>query len=204
MKKVFFLVPLLCMALICAAAPPAVQATELISNLPGNDASQSAALSDLRNKGMGFTMPAEQYNLDAATLRLETFGANTVPIVEIWSDVAGNPGAPLVTLINPVLASSGIASYDFIPPGTFVLEASTTYWVVAYGQAGATAYDWVASSPGVTPTGLATHAGAKFDTNGPPPTTNSSILCSYAVSGTTGPISVEPEGWGSIKAKYRD
>jgi len=204
MKKTIFLVPLLCVALVCAAVIPSAQATELISNLDGNDGSQSAALSELRNKGMGFTMPGEQYRLDSATLRLATSGPNTVPIVEIWNDVGGVPGAPLVTLINPTFAASGIANYDFIPPGNFDLSPNTTYWLVAYGQAGADPYDWKASSPSVTPTGLATHAGAKFDTNGAPPTTNSSILCSYAVNGTTGPVSVDSESWGSIKVKYRD
>ena len=204
MKKMFFLLPLLCALLVGPAVTPGVQATELISNLPGNDATQSADLDELRNKGMGFTMPGDQYQLDSVTLRLETFGANVAPIVEIWSDASGNPGAPLVTLVNPVFAASGIGNYDFIPPGTFMLAANTTYWIVAYGQAGADRYDWKASSPSQTPTGLATHAGARFDTDGPPPTTNSSIICSYALNGTTGPVAVDRESWGTIKAKYRD
>jgi hypothetical protein len=204
MKKTIFLLPLLFAALVSAAVAPVARADELISNLDGNDASQSAGLNDLRNKGMGFTMPATEYTLESATLRLATFGPNTNPIVEIWDDVGGNPGTPLVTLINPVFASSGIANYDFIPPGTFTLEANTTYWLVAYGPVGADAYDWKASSPAVTPTGIATHAGAKFDTNGAPPTTNSSIICSYAVNGSTGPVSVDSDSWGSIKAQYRD
>ena len=76
MKKTILLLPLLCLALAWPAVTPSVQATELISNLPGNDASQSADLDNLRNKGMGFTMPATDYNLDNVTLRLETFGPN--------------------------------------------------------------------------------------------------------------------------------
>ncbi|MBZ0269700.1 hypothetical protein K8I85_16230 [bacterium] len=204
MKKRIFWVPALCAALVYASFASGAQADELISNLDGNDGSQSADLDELRNKGMGFTMPGAQYSLDNVTLRLETFGANVAPIVEIWDDVGGNPGAPLVTLVNPVFAASGIANYDFIPPGSFNLSANTTYWVVAYGVAGADRYDWKASSPAVTPTGIATHAGAKFDTNGAPPTNNSSIICSYAVNGTTGPVSVDSESWGSIKAKYHD
>jgi len=204
MKKTILLLPLLCLALAWPAVTPSVQATELISNLPGNDASQSADLDNLRNKGMGFTMPATDYNLDNVTLRLETFGPNIAAHVEIWNDVAGNPGAPLVALINPVFAASGIADYVFIPPGNFTLSANTTYWIVAYGEATADRYDWKASSPAQIPTGLATHAGAKFDTNGAPPTTNSSIICSYSVNGSTGPVAVDAVSWGTIKAKYRD
>jgi hypothetical protein len=204
MKKTILLAPWLSMVLVWAVVTPNAQAIELISNLPGNDASQSADLDELRNKGMGFTMPGTQYTLDNVSLRLETFGANVAPIVEIWDDVAGNPGAPLVTLVNPVFAASGIANYDFTPPGTFTLSANTTYWIVAYGQAGAARYDWKASSPAQIPTGLATHAGAKFDTNGAPPTTNSSIICSYALNGSTGPISVDAETWSSVKARYRE
>lgn len=204
MRMTHFLVPLLCVALAWAVAAPGAQADELISNLDGNDASQSADLDELRNKGMGFTMPGAQYNLDTVTLRLQTFGPNVAPIVEIWDDQGGNPGARLVTLINPVFAASGIANYDFIPPGTFVLAPNTTYWIVAYGAAGADRYDWKASSPAQTPTGLATHAGSRFDTNGAPPTNNSSIICSYAVNGSTGPVSVDSETWATIKAKYRD
>ena len=204
MKKTIFLMPLLCVALVCAAVTSSAQAVELISNLDGNDGSQSADLDELRNKGMGFTMPGEEYHLDSATLRLETFGPNVSPIVEIWNDVSGVPGAPLVTLINPTFAASGIANYDFIPPGAFILSPNTTYWLVAHGHAGADRYDWKANSPGVVPTGFATHVGAMWDADGAPPTNNSSILCSYALNGTTGTISVDSESWGSIKAKYRD
>lgn len=202
MKKTILMVSCLVMSMALAVSS-SVLADELISNLPGNDGSQSADLDELRNKGMGFTMPASQYNLENVVLRLETFGPNVAPIVEIWSDVGGQPGAPLVTLVNPVFAASGIADYAFIPPGTFVLQAATTYWIVAYGQAGADRYDWKASSPAQIPSGLATHAGARFDSNGAPPTTTSSIICSYALNGTTGPVSVEQESWSTIKAAYR-
>jgi hypothetical protein len=175
--------------LACLAAQPLRAQTVLISNLPGNDASQSADLDELRNKGMGFTMPAgPNYILNHVTLRLETFGA-VQPIVELWTNVGGVPGAPIETLTNPTFNPSGIASYDFTSPsGTTILTAGTGYWIVAYGVAGAAQYDWKASSPAQTPTGLATHLGSLFDTNGPPPTTNSTIICSYSVTGTQVPV----------------
>ena len=172
----------------CLVAQPLLAQTTLISNLPGNDATQSADLDELRNKGMGFTMPAGQdYLLDYVTLRLETFGAGVAPIVELWTSVGGLPGSPIETLTNPAFAASGIAEYDFTSSGS-TLTAGASYWVVAYGVAGAAIYNWKASSPAQTPTGIATHLGALFDTNGPPPTTTSSIVCSFSVTGTLVPV----------------
>jgi hypothetical protein len=46
--------------------------------------------------------------------------------------------------------------------------------------------------------------GALFDTNGVPPTSTSSIICSYALNGTTGPVSVETTSWGQLKALYHE
>ena len=174
--------------LACLTAQPLQAQTTLISNLDGNDATQSADLDELRVKGMGFTMPAgDDYFLQYATLRLETFGAGVAPIVELWTSVGGLPGAPIETLTNPTFASSGIANYDFTSSGT-TLTAGESYWLVAYGVAGADRYDWKASSPAQTPTGLAIHLGALFDADGPPPTTTSSILCSYSVSAIIVPV----------------
>jgi hypothetical protein len=175
--------------LACLAAEPLRAQTVLISNLPGNDGTQSADLDELRNKGMGFTMPAgPNYILNHVTLRLATFGA-VQPRVELWSNVAGLPGAMIEVLTNPTFNPSGIANYDFTSPsGTTILNAGTGYWIVAYGVAGAAQYDWKASSPAQNPTGLATHLGSLFDTNGPPPTTNSAIICSYSVTGTQVPV----------------
>jgi uncharacterized repeat protein (TIGR01451 family) len=169
--------------LACLVAQPLVAQTTLISNLDGNDGTQSAGLSTTRNKGMGFTMPAGQdYTLDFITLRLETSGVTT-PVVQIWTNVSGLPGTVIETLANPTLATSGIANYDFTSSGT-VLAAGTSYWIVAYATAASAAYDWKASSPAQIPTGIATHLGALFDTNGPPPTSTSSIICSYSITGS--------------------
>jgi hypothetical protein len=176
------------LVLAVLAAQPLLAQTTLISNLPGNDATQSADLNSTRNKGMGFTMPAGlDYTLDYVTLRLETTAAGSTPIVEIWTNAGGVPGAMIETLTSPVLPPSGIAEYDFTSAGT-TLVAGTSYWIVAYGPAGVPGYNWKASSPSQTPTGLATHLGATFDTNGPPPTSPSSILCSYSVTATLVPV----------------
>lgn len=173
--------------LVCQ--PAAAQVT-LISNLDGDDGSQSANLNDTRNKGMGFTMPAgDDYVLDHVTLRLET-AVGIAPIVEIWTNAGGVPGSSIETLTNPTFAPSGIANYDFASSG-ITLTAGESYWIVAYGPVGVTGYAWKASSPPQIPTGLANHLGATFDTNGPPPTTTSSIICSYSVTATVVPVELQ-------------
>lgn len=171
----------------CLVAHPLLAQVTLISNLDGNDGTQAADLDELRNKGMGFTLPAGQdYMLQHVTLRLETFGA-VAPVVELWTDVGGAPGASIETLVNPTFAASGISNYNFTSAGT-TLTAGQSYWVVAYGVAGAAQYNWKASSPAQTPTGIASHLGTRFDTNGPPPTGASTILCSYSVTAQLVPV----------------
>ncbi|MEX1312371.1 MAG: choice-of-anchor R domain-containing protein [Candidatus Sulfomarinibacteraceae bacterium] len=178
-------------AVVCLLAPPLMAQTTLISNLPGNDATQSAGLSDLRVKGMGFTMPAgDDYILDHVTLRLETNGAVPAPIIELWTNSGGQLGSLVETLTNPTLAASGIAEYDFASAGA-TLTAGAGYWIVAYGPAGAPTYSWKASSPAQVPTGLATHLGALWGTSGPPPTSTSSIVCSYSVTATLVPVELQ-------------
>ena len=176
---------------VCLIAPPAYAQTVLISNLPGNDGTQSAALSDLRVKAMGFTMPAgDDYTLDHVTLRLDTVGAGTSPIVELWTNSGGQLGTLVETLANPTFTTAGIVEYDFTSSGS-TLTAGAGYWILAYGVAGAPGYDWKANSPAQTPTGVATHLGALFGTSGPPPTGSSSILCSYSVTATMVPVELQ-------------
>ena len=169
-----------CVLIACGGA---ANADVIISNLDGNDGSQTADINALRCKGMGFYMPAgDDYILDSAVLRLETFGSDIRPIIEIWSDAGGNASAPLTRLNNPSFAASGIANYEFTADAGFVLSADTHYWVVAYGEDGADRVDWKASSPSVIPTGYAVHDRATFGTSGPPPVNTSSIVVSYALN----------------------
>lgn len=177
--------------LVMSMAAPVAAQTVLISNLPGNDGTQSAGLDDLRTKAMGFTMPAGQdYTLQYVTLRLETAAAGATPIVELWTNSGGQLGALIETLTSPPLAASGIAEYDFTSAGS-ILTGGESYWILAYGPAGVTDYDWKASSPAELPTGIASHLGALFGTAGPPPTGTSSIICSYSVTGTLVPVELQ-------------
>jgi hypothetical protein len=177
--------------LALSMAAPVMAQTVLISNLPGNDGTQSFNVNDLRTKAMGFTMPAGQdYTLDYATLRLETTGAGSIAIVELWTDSGGQLGTLIETLTSPTLAASGIAEYDFTSSGS-TLTGGNSYWILAYGPAGTPGYNWKASSPAQIPTGIATHLGSLFGTTGPPPTGTSSIIVSYSVTGTLVPVELQ-------------
>ncbi len=163
------------------------RADVLISNMPGNDGTQSAALQGGRIKAMGFTMPGDSAELGTVTLRLDLTSTGVVPLVRIFDDAFGVPGAELLTLDNPATINIGTDNYEFTPPSPFTLQANTTYWLVVYNT-GATSLSWRANSPAIIPTGLATHAGSLFSTNtGPlPPVGSSTILNSYEIS-TGGP-----------------
>ena len=176
--------------LVAAAAALTVSAhalaqTTIISNHPGNDGTQTAGINDAtRTKGMGFTMPGGLgYTLDAVTLRLEFTTVDVTPVIEIYSDAGGVPGASLTTLNNPGSFDLGIGDYAFTPAGSFTLEADTSYWIVA--SSSLATYSWKASSPSETPTGVATHIGATFGAY--PPTGTSGILTTYFVDATVVP-----------------
>lgn len=161
----------------------AAQSEIVISNLNGDDGTESFNLNDVRSKAMGFTMGSgSDYVLEIATLRFETFGSNTQANIELWSNNNGLLGSKLETLSNPgSFNSSGIANYEFMSAGT-TLQANQSYWLLAYGTSSGSRFDWMASDPGTAPTGSATHLGALYDDNGPPPTNDSSILNSYSIT----------------------
>ena len=175
----------------------------LISNWPGNDGSQTAAINDgSRTKGMGFTMPGGTgYYLDGVLARLNITDVNVQPVFEMFSD-AGGPGTSLMVLDSPGGYTLGIGDYTFTPPSQFTLDPGTTYWIVA-SAAGAATYDWKASSPSQTPTGLATHVGATFGAY--PPRNTSSILVTYELYGTLipAPSSLALLGLGGLALRRR-
>lgn len=171
------------LALMLAAGQ--ASADVIISNHPGNDGSQTAGInSSSRTKGMGFSMPGgDGYYLDNVVLRLNITDVSVIPRIEIFTD-SGGPGVSLITLDNPTIDTLGIGDYTFTPGSDFILEGGTSYWIVA-SSANSAVYDWKASSPSQTPTGLATHLGATFGAY--PPRSSSSILTTYMINGTPVP-----------------
>ena len=185
--------------LVAAAAAFTVSAQTMaqviISNHPGNDGTQTAAINDAtRTKGMGFEMSGgSDLAFDAITMRLDINSVDVIPLVEIYSDDGGLPGTLLTTLENPASFSLGIDDYVFTPTDSFTLVGGESYWIVASSSFGT--YDWKASSPAETPTGLATHVGATFGAY--PPVGTSSILTTYFIEASTA-CRVDLDGDGQL------
>ena len=174
------------------------RAEVIISNLPGNDGTSTFINAPLggsngggvfNSKAAGFTLPflTVPYRLDFVTLRLEFFSQVSHPIVHIYSNVNNNPGAILHTL-QPPAPTVGIDNFNFISNGSFQMESLTTYWMVVWNDTTvANSFRWLASSPSLTPTGIATSAGYRFNNGPPPPTTNSTTFNTYSVNATAVP-----------------
>ena len=170
-------------------------AVSLIENLNSNDGSGTGINAPGDSKAMGFAMPSgADYILDSVILRLAF--SESDPIVQIWSNTAANqPGAPLTTLVDPVI-TFGINNFTFTPGGSFTLLADTIYWLVVGSEAPETGNEnffWYANSPSITPTGIASHFGQRFGENGPPPTGSSTIMNSYQINATAVDAAAVPE-----------
>jgi hypothetical protein len=182
-------------ALVPGAAGLA-RADIIISNLPGNDgnrtflnappggASGGAAYD---SKAAGFILPAGgSFTLSSAQLRLSFFDTASVPVISLYgSDVAGNPGPLLFTFNNPPF-KVGTDTFTFTPPGPFHLLPGSTYWVVASNAATVPdSFLWMENDPPITPTGIATSAGFRFDFTGPAPLAGGdTFFSSFQVNGS--------------------
>lgn len=153
--------------------------------MPGNDGTQTASINASRGKGMAFTTPGgPSYTITSVLTRLNA-NPNAAPVLTLHSDSLGLPGTMLHTFTNPGSFTTGNETYAFT--GNYMLAASTTYWLVMFQPSGTTPFDWKASSPAETPTGLATHAGCIFTTNGGTSWSNSSIIVSYEIQASLVP-----------------
>lgn len=95
--------------------------------------------------GAGFT-PAE---LGSVTLAVGTATPGTGADAYLCFDNAGQPGATAVSL-GSVLAPSVFTGVTFTPSAAYMLQPSTTYWVVLAHQAGGGDLQWVQNT-GTTP-----------------------------------------------------
>jgi len=183
----------------------AARADVIISNFPGNDMGGSFLNAPLGgslpgqvqgSKAAGFTMPlVSTFTLDSIQLRLTIFNTDSVPVIALYSNNAqNNPGTLLATMINPVFTTLQTpTNYLFSPSAPFFLTSGTTYWLVASNAAVVpNSYLWLGSTPPVTPTGLATHAGFRFSDGPPPPSGFSTNATTYSIQATPVP---EPATW---------
>lgn len=174
---------------VTAVAATSASAAVVIGNYPPtNDGTQSASLGPARRKALMFTMPAGSgYNITSVTLRLGNYlnpGEDALLEIRDHAGVLTAPGANVVgTFTAPASGSTAIGDFTFSPNGTVTLQAATSYWIYVYGATGAS-FDWKASSPGITPTGIATYGGGSlFTSNSGTTWSNSTSLNTFQIDG---------------------
>ena len=160
-------------------------AINLIGNLPSNDlgASTISPATGLTNvKAVSFSLPTgTDYTLDNAVLRLASYNATDVFKVQIRNDTGGlNPGSTvLANLTRPASQGAGNFDYTFNPATAFTFQKSTTYWLYVDISTGSGSFNWSASNPNVTPTGVASDGGYRFSNDGGGNLGNSSTFNSF-------------------------
>jgi hypothetical protein len=165
--------------------PRQATSTLLISSLNGSE-NADIRVDGTRIAAVGFTMPARGYTLASVRLKLRLkAGDAQFFVVRLFGNDAGNePGTGLLTFANPKVpretGSPEILTFDV--PSPFSLQAGATYWVVVH-YTGTGVPGWTCGNPSITPTGVATHIGAKLELTGAPdpPTTDTASIGEYAV-----------------------
>ena len=110
-----------------------VTATDvLVSNL-GQSTGDVVSVFNERQVATQFTTGGNPngYTVSEVRLPISVLDAAVVPVVEIYSDVSGDPGASIKTLTNPasITVSSTPAEATF-DADDYKLIANTTYWIV--------------------------------------------------------------------------
>ncbi len=168
-------------AALLLAPVGAASAQVIIGNMPQtNDNTQTADIDNLRQKAHRFIMQSDSLIAGDLILRLrnyDTFGEITVELRDSMSSTA--PGGNVLLTFNAATPGGlGIFDYTFTPTSFFELQPFETYWIVVRGDV-SSSVDWMASSPSVTPTGLAQWGSSSFTTNGGGTWSNSSILTTF-------------------------
>ena len=114
-----------------------VQASNtLVSNVGQSAAAGFSLASDDLAQSFTTGTNATGYTLTSIELRLDSDNSTATPTVKLYSGSAN--GTEVATLIGPaMLDASSTKNYAFTPSSTATLRMSTTYWVVAEGDA-----DW--------------------------------------------------------------
>jgi hypothetical protein len=148
-KKLSRLFPAVILTAACLASNSFAQVVLLGNYPPSNDGTGSSA-SDTVWKAVSFTMPAQDYDVNAVKLRLSNFTTVDNPRVSFYLDNAGNPdtGGSAYAVMNDAAATSDPSSADFTfaPAGTVTLHSGTTYWLVVQDEAVGQSYTWNAST----------------------------------------------------------
>jgi len=161
-------------------------------------------------KAFGFTTVGAT-QVASATVTLTINDVNSMPVLSIWSDGGGLPGAELVVLDTPLLVIGQNDVTFQAPGGSFPLAAGTSYWLhLRSDPLTAPYFTWEGTSPATLPTGTATSLGYIWNDNSSSYWNRLQIDCtgggvgtSYCVStvNSTGAAStISGSGSGSISA----
>lgn len=150
----------------------------VIGNLPGNDLGIVAGFDSSAAYSIGFTVGSTPFTVTSVDMRLRNQGAAGNAILQLRSDVGGNPSSSaLVSFGNQnISVSNSFTQYSFAPIASLQLSANTTYWLTLGTDTTSGGFNGLimaASDPNVPPTGpLATFAGLRTGT----PADQSNIL----------------------------
>lgn len=173
-------------------------AINLIGNLPQtNDLTTIGTLSSSGTnvRAVSFTLPTgTNYFLQNAVLRLTGYDSADVLRVQIRNDVGGlNPGGTiLANLTVPTGLGAAITNnYTATPstPTSLTLVQNTKYWLYATISSGS--LTWLAPSPNVNPTGIATFGAYRFSSNGGTTFGASNITNSFEINATAVPFETD-------------
>lgn len=178
--------------LLLTLAVPGARAVVVIGNMPQtNDSFNTNVATSSLQRAVIFTTGSTTYSVDSVVLRLGNYStvAGDVAQVGFFLDNGSNTntGAQVGSyLTSPASSTTSNQNATFLPSGTIILAASTTYWLLVDATAGD--YFWNASSPAVTPTGVgATLVAYPASTNNGTSYTNSSVFASFQINGTAVP-----------------
>jgi hypothetical protein len=114
------------------------QATSISDNTDkGSSGSQSASGNGLL--AASFTTPSGVISLNQVVLIMSAFNGG-IPSVQLWSDVAGQPGTALAEFTRTSVLSSTLSPTTFAIPGGRALSADTKYWIVLAADTGS--FQW--------------------------------------------------------------
>ena len=153
---------------LAAITVGSAQADVILSNLslPSGSGTGFGANVTTQYKGFNFVMGSTDHTLTQVVLALGGLDPMPNPLVEIWSDASGSPGAPLFALDNPLVPITVEAEYTFTASSPFTLVAGTSYWLyVRSDPVDGDDFRWDGSNPATFPTGPGASA-IRYEFNG--------------------------------------
>lgn len=177
-------VGLITLASLCAA--PAAAQTTIVNTLSASNNGFSTSTNTQELIAQAFTTDGNFYSLVDVTIK--AFSNNSgVGAYALWSNGAGQPGAPIVSLGSTPTLNSSFQEYTRTPASGTTLAANTTYWIVGFASSGT--LNQLGNNPSPASTGVGsipTDTAFAFSGNGG---------SNWAVAGiTSGAFSVRVRG----------